>query len=88
MTKYQGLIRLIKVDYYDVPSQFIVLSTELLYSAGGYNSDYFIKMIENKIISSTNSTHIADLWVVDLFIKIGENFDKAWDEIYKSRRGK
>lgn len=86
LTKYQGLIRLIKVDYYNVPIEFIALSTELL---AGYNrvysSDFLIKMIENKIISSTNSKHIADLWVVDLFLKIGENFDERWNEIYKSR---
>lgn len=86
LTKYQGLIKLIKVDYYNVPREFIALSTELL---AGYNrvysSDFLIKMIENKIISSTNSTHIADLWVVDLFLKIGENFDERWNEIYKSR---
>ena len=86
LTKYQGLIRLIKVDYYNVPIEFIALSTELL---AGYNrvysSDFLIKMIENKIISSTNFKHIADLWVVDLFLKIGENFDERWNEIYKSR---
>lgn len=89
LTKYQGLIRVDSYYSRNHDIRLIVFSTEISSVDGigyGYSSSKaIIEAYKDRINSSTNSTHIADLWVVDLFLKIGENFDERWNEIYKSR---
>lgn len=85
LTKYQGLVKFRAGPYYP---KAIVLATELLVLNGlehSFSSSSELLKANKEIFNSDEMTRLADLGIVDIFLKVGMDFDKEWDVIYESR---